>query len=436
MATMGLLIICAITFLFAMIANRISKTILTAPMIFLGLGYALSFTGWLPAETAEHSLHLVAEITLIILLFLDASQIDLKALRENHIWPERMLLFGLPLAILLGTLAAWLFLPGWPLVALALIASLLAPTDAALGQSVVSNKLVPERVRRGLTVESGLNDGLALPAILLFASLTADVMGVDSRNWFAFGAKQLILGPLAGIAVGYAGAKLMLFANSKGLTSDVFEGVGALSLAGVAYLFAGEIGGNGFIAAFVGGLVFGNMIQGRCKFLFEFTESEGQLLMWTAFFLLGLALLPSAIAQLTPSMFGLILVSLLIVRPLAIWISLTGTDAAPPTKLFFGWFGPRGLATALFALLIVPQIGAEFAEPILAVAINAVWISALLHGMSAAPGGNFYAQMIKDKGPCPETEPMTRAFDETRQEMDSKIIKPQDQHGNERSQND
>ena len=257
-----------------------------------------------------------------------------------------------------------MFFPGWPIVAVALIAALLAPTDAALGQSVVSNKLVPERVRRGLTVESGLNDGMALPIILFFASLTGEVADAGSRNWILFGAGQLILGPVVGIFVGGVGAKMMLFASDRGWTSDVFEGIAALTLAATAYLLAGEVGGNGFISAFVAGLTLGNVVKGRCKFLFEFTESEGQLLMWVSFFLLGLALLPEAIGHLTPAIFGLILLSLFIVRPAAIWISLLGTDASAPTRLFFGWFGPRGLATALFALLILPQIGGEYAETI------------------------------------------------------------------------
>jgi NhaP-type Na+/H+ or K+/H+ antiporter len=224
----------------------------------------------------------------------------------------------------------------------------------------------------------------------------------------------LILGPLAGIAVGYIGAKLMLLANKKGWTSDVFEGIAALTLAGSAYLVATEIGGNGFIAAFVAGLTLGNIIKGRCKFLFEFTESEGQLLMWTAFLLLGVALLPEAIGNLTSGIFALIMISLFIVRPLAIWLSLTGTDAAPATRLFFGWFGPRGLATALFALLILPQIGGDYAETILTIAINAVWISAVLHGVSAAPLGNIYANMVAHKGDCAEKRPTAKPFSDTR----------------------
>lgn len=410
MSETGILVVCVSVLCFAMFARRLATSMLTAPMVFLALGYLLSFSGWFEKEAAEHSLHVVAEVTLIILLFLDASQIDLRALKERHIWPQRMLLVGLPLAVVFGTFVAWLFFPGWPIVAVALIAALLAPTDAALGQSVVSNKLVPERVRRGLTVESGLNDGMALPIILFFASLTGEVADAGSRNWILFGAGQLILGPVVGIFVGGVGAKMMLFASDRGWTSDVFEGIAALTLAATAYLLAGEVGGNGFISAFVAGLTLGNVVKGRCKFLFEFTESEGQLLMWVSFFLLGLALLPEAIGHLTPAIFGLILLSLFIVRPAAIWISLLGTDASAPTRLFFGWFGPRGLATALFALLILPQIGGEYAETILAVAINAVWISALLHGVSAAPLGKLYGGMVAQQGECAETKPVAKPF--------------------------
>lgn len=403
----GLLIVAGFTAAFTMVAKRLASTMVTAPMVFLAFGLALSTTGLLPQKEAEQGLHLVAEIALVILLFLDAAQTDLYALRKRHVWPVRMLGLGLPAAILLGTLAAMPFLPGWPLVAVALVASILAPTDAALGQAVVTNPVVPDRVRRALTVESGLNDGLALPAILLFASLAAEAVGSTQTNWVLFGIKQLGLGPLVGIAVGIVGGKLLLLAQKHDLTSNTFEGIGALALAGTAYLGATQIGGNGFIAAFVAGLGFGNVVKGQCKFVYEFTESEGQLLTWAAFFLLGLALVPEALEHLTLTNLAIILVSLFVVRPMAIWLSLIGTDASPLTRIFFGWFGPRGLATALFALLILPQVSHQFAEPILAIAINAVWISALLHGLSATPAARWYAAKVGAMGDCPETEVIT-----------------------------
>jgi len=405
----GLLIIAVLTAVYVTVARRMERTVVTAPMVFIAAGVAMSLTGLFPHDDAEAALHLVAEIALIVLLFLDAAQTDLGALRRRHVWPVRMLVVGLPLAIGLGTVAAILLLPAWPLAAAALIAAILAPTDAALGQAVVTNPVVPERVRRALTVESGLNDGMALPAVLLFASLTAETMGRDSADWLVFGAKQLVFGPLAGIVVGIIGGRLLIFAKDRNLTSDTYEGVGALALAGAAYLSADLIGGNGFISAFVAGLCFGSVVKGRCKFVYEFTESEGQILAWSAFFLLGLTLVPEAITHLTPTGLALILVSLLVIRPLAIWLSLIGTDSSSLTRLFFGWFGPRGLATALFALLIVPQIDREMAEPILALAINAVWISALLHGLSAVPAANWYAARVEKMGECAEAMPVAES---------------------------
>ena len=404
--TTGLLLLALFTVSYCMVGKRLSSTGVTAPMLFIGFGVLLSAAGILPLAESERILHVVAEVALIILLFLDAAQTDFISLRRRHVWPVRMLLIGLPLSLVLGTLVAMPFLDGWPIVAVALVAAVLAPTDAALGQAVVTNPIVPERARRALTVESGLNDGMALPAVLLFASLTAAAMEPDPRFWLTFGAKQLVLGPLVGIVMGFVGGAIVIRAVDKGYTSATFEGVGALSLACATYLGATAIGGNGFIAAFVAGLCFGSVIKGRCRFIYEFTESEGQMLTWGAFFLLGLTLVPEAVTHLTWQSLAIIALSLFVVRPLAIWVSLIGTDAAPVTRLFFGWFGPRGLATALFALLVVRQIDHEMSEPVLMLAINAVWISALLHGLSAQPGAKWYAARVKAMGDCAESEPV------------------------------
>jgi NhaP-type Na+/H+ or K+/H+ antiporter len=399
----GFFALCVITAGYALVAKRLSSTIVTAPMIFLSLGVTFSVSGLITPETGETFLHPVAEVTLVVLLFLDAAQTDFAALKRRFVWPVRMLVIGLPLAIAFGVIAGALFFPDWPIFAVALAAAILAPTDAALGQAVVTNEAVPIRPRRALTVESGLNDGLALPAVLFFAALAAASEAQDSAEWLIYGAKQILLGPLAGAIVGFIGGWAFLRAKSAGSTSDIYEGVGALALAGSAYLGAVLIGGNGFISAFVAGLAFGMVIKGACKFVYEFTESEGQLLTWSAFFLLGATLVQDAIAHLTLPMLGLILVSLFIVRPLAIWVSLFGTDAHGTTKMFFGWFGPRGLATALFALLVMENLPHALGQDILHLAINAVWISAILHGVTAAPGARWYGAKTKQMAPCAET---------------------------------
>lgn len=400
----GFLIVCMVTVGYSMIAKRLSSSVLTAPMIFIFVGVILSLTGLLSEHDMEVLLHPVAEVALVILLFLDAAQIDLVALRKRHVWPIRMLLIGLPASIALGSLVGAILFPAWPFAAIALAAAILAPTDAALGQAVVTNPNVPLRPRRALTVESGLNDGLALPIVLFFASLTAAESTANGGEWLIFGAKQILLGPLVGVLFGAVGGWILLRAKAHGTTSEIYEGVGALALAGAAYLAATEVGGNGFISAFAAGLAFGGVVKGACQFIFEFTESEGQLLSWAAFLLLGAALVPEAIMNLTWQMLALILLSLFVVRPLAIWLSLIGTDAAPITRLFFGWFGPRGLATALFALLVVEQISHEYGEQILHIAVNAVWISALLHGFSAAPAAKWYGEKTADMGDVAETQ--------------------------------
>lgn len=395
---MGILIVLISAIIYAMMAKRLSRTVITAPMVFLLIGVTMAYLDVMQVHDAEHILHLIAEVALIILLFLDAAKIDFKALLKARVWPLRMLLIGLPLSVLFGTLLGMFVFPSYSLALVALIAAIMAPTDAALGQAVVTNKQVPHDERQSLTAESGLNDGLALPIILFLASLVLapNTDATESTNWLVFTAFQLGFGPMVGAALGWCGARMFLYAESHELTEPVYEGIAVLALAGAAYFSAELIGGNGFIAAFSAGLVFGMSIKGHCRFIYEFAESEGQMLVWAAFLFIGLALLPNALEHLDIRAILYILGSLFIVRPLAIYISLLGTNAKPVTRLFFGWFGPRGLATALFALLVTKELQHDYAEAVLTVAINAVWISALLHGLSANVAAKWYGEKVSN----------------------------------------
>ncbi|MBT0957827.1 cation:proton antiporter [Alphaproteobacteria bacterium KMM 3653] len=387
---------------FCLLAKWVSTTVVTAPMIALSFGALLGAQGLIPEGVTQDHLHGLAEIALVVLLFLDAARIDIPALLGRHTWPLRTLFLGMPLAFGLGTLMLALIFPGWPLAVTALMAAILVPTDAALGQPVIDNTDVPARHRRAITIESGLNDGIALPAIVILAAIAAPSSEAPAMGWTLFALAQITLGPLTGIALGLLGGHLFLRAQDVDLTADTYEGIAALALATAAYFAAQSIGGNGFIAAFSAGIGFGYIARDRCKFVYEFTESEGQALSWAAFFLIGALLVPQAAAGLTLPMFGAIALSLLLVRPLAVWLSLIGTDANGPSRLFLGWFGPRGLATALFALIVTEEMAPDTAEFILTMAVNAVWISALIHGVTAVPAARRFAAL---SGPSDPKDP-------------------------------
>ena len=405
---MGLLSLAVIAggfLLYSLISGRLQGTVVTAPMVFIIFGFVVGSGGLNLANVdLEHSaIHLIAEFTLILVLFTDAARIDLNRVRRDHDLPTRMLLIGLPLSILAGSFVAAQLFPEFSFWEAALLAALLAPTDAALGQSVISEKAVPVRIRQAINVESGLNDGIALPAVLLFAALASAHQGATGANeWLRFGLLQVTLGPVVGVAAGYVGARMLDAAVERGWASGAFQGIGILSLALLTYVAAELVGGNGFIAAFVGGMVFGHTIRHPCTFLFEFMETEGQLLMLITFLVFGAALLPDGIAHLSPTIFLYAVLSLTVIRMIPIAISLIGSGLSLPSNLFLGWFGPRGLASILFVLLILEESDVPHRDELLSITVITVALSALLHGISAAPFARMYGRRTDRMGECHE----------------------------------
>ncbi len=391
----------------ALVSGRISDSPLTPPMLLIAFGFAIGPGGLDVAEVdpGHGAIHVIAELTLILVLFADAARIDLGRVRSDHGIPVRMLVIGLPLVMIAGAFLATLVFPGLSLWEAALLAALLAPTDAALGQTVVTARAVPLRIRQALNVESGLNDGIALPAVLLFAAL-AGGEAADAGGWLRFAALQVVLGPLVGIACGYAGARLLDEAAARRWATTAFQGIGILAVAILTFAVAELTGGNGFIAAFVGGMTFGNAVRHPCTFLFEFMESEGQLLMLITFLVFGAAMLPDALAHADARMLLYAALSLTVIRLLPIGMSLIGSGMRLPTQLFLGWFGPRGLASILFALLILEDAGVPNGETLMTVTVLTVALSALLHGASAAPLAGVYGRLAAGMGECAEKQPV------------------------------
>jgi NhaP-type Na+/H+ or K+/H+ antiporter len=392
-----------------MFSGRLQGSLITAPIVFIAFGFIIGKGGLNVAEVdpGHSAIHFIAEATLILVLFADSARIDLKQVRRDHSIPVRMLLIGLPLTIAAGTIIAVLLFPSASIWEAALLASLLAPTDAALGQPVLNARTVPARIRQAINVESGLNDGIALPAVLLFAAF-ADIQhgSTEVSGWLRFGLIQVTLGPLAGIAVGYVGARLLDWASERGGATTSFQGIGILSLAVLTFVSAELLGGNGFIAAFIGGMVFGNTIRHPCTFLYEFMETEGQLLILITFLIFGAVLLPEAIEHLRPQFLVYAILSLTVIRMIPIAISLLGSGLRMPTQIFLGWFGPRGLASILFVLLILEESEVAHRDELLSITVITVALSALLHGVSASPLAKMYGRLAARMGECEESQPV------------------------------
>ena len=406
----GILAITLALIAFGLISRKIEGSILTGPILFSAFGLIAgpAAFGLIPLQISNEGLHLLAEVTLILVLFSDAANIDLAQLRRDHNLPVRMLLIGMPLTIALGAMVAFLFFDGLGPWEAALLAAILAPTDAALGQAVVSNRLVPVRIRQALNVESGLNDGVALPFILLFAAFASAMHAeTNAAEWLVFGAKQVVFGPLAGIAIGYVGAKLVSSCYRRQWMSESAEGMIALGLAFGAFALAEVVHGNGFIAAFVGGLTFGNTLKQKCQFLYEFAESEGQILILLTFTAFGAAMIPQAMGDVTIIHIAFGFLVLTVLRMLPIQLSLIGTGIKPVTSIFLGWFGPRGLASILFVLLILEEAELANESTLFAAVIVTVTLSVVLHGMTAGPAARWYGSMSQQMGECEENRPVS-----------------------------
>ena len=395
---------------YGLVSRRIQGSILTGPMLFAAFGFAVGpdGAGLVPMRVSHEGLHLLAEITLILVLFSDAANLDLRQLRRDHNLPVRMLTISLPLSIVLGAALALGLLAGFSIWEALLLAAILAPTDAALGQAVIINPVVPVRIRQTLNVESGLNDGIAFPFVLVFATVaTMADAGQQVSDWILFAIKQMGLGPLAGIAVGFVGAKLVAFCHRANWMSETAEGIVALALAFAAYQAAELIGGNGFISAFAAGLSFGNTLGRHCKFLFEFADAEGLFLILLTFMAFGSAMIPMALPDVTPVYLLYAVLTLTVIRMLPVSLALLGTGVSPVTSAFLGWFGPRGLASVLYVLVVLEGAVMPHKHEIFVICTLTILLSIVLHGISAVPAARWYGRHSDSMGECEENKPVS-----------------------------
>lgn len=395
--------IAAVVLAFAAVSRRLDGTSITAPMIFTGAGllFGAKAAGLLDPSPGGETVKMLASATLAVVLFGDAARIDLRALREEYRVPVRLLGIGLPLTIVAG-LGAGLALfgsLGWPEALV--LAIVLAPTDAALGQSVVTLPSLPSLIRQGLNVESGLNDGICVPLFgiaLAVASTEAGITG--AHHAVTLVVEEIGYGVLVGAGSGALAAGVVVFAGGRGLVEPIWLQIVPAAASALAYTTAAAVGGSGFIAAFVGGLLFGALrrrVGGEVGYLLE---ELGAMLGAGTFIVFGAAFLEPALGRITWAVGGYAVLSLTLVRILPVTVAMLGTGARPQTVAFLGWFGPRGLASIVFAVLIVEEKGTLPHESLLLTAIyTTIGLSVLVHGVSAAPLARRYASWYAGRSP-------------------------------------
>ena len=369
----------------------------SAPIAFVVLGLILANdpVSAIHVDVHGETLRSLAEVTLALLLFSDAARVNLRVLRHDAGVESRLLLVGLPLTIALGTAVAVVLFPDLDAWAAAVIAAAVAPTDAALGAQVVEDEHVPARIRRILNVESGLNDGIATPFVSFFIAGTVAETMKHSSTTLGGSLGDLGIGVLVGVAVGLGGGFLLVLSTRRGLASPTYRGVGVLALALLAFALSIELGGNGFISAFVGGLAFGTMAQGLTQqpATLDFDSQSGKLLSLVVWFLFG-AVMVTALDAVTWQTAVFAILALTLIRMVPVAIALIGAGFTRTTIAFMGWFGPRGLASVVFAVIAFDSLTGSEATTVLAAITLTVLVSVVAHGLTAAPLARRYGEHV------------------------------------------
>ncbi len=396
-----LTVLAAFAFIYSLIASRLEKTPVNGALVYVLAGILCGphLLGLLDLQLDEASISRLAEIALAICLFTDSSNANLAVLRRVEAIPVRLLLIGLPLTIGLGLILAWFIFGDLGFLEIALIATMLAPTDAALGKAVVTNPVVPAKVRECLNVESGLNDGICVPVILFFIALAAGSVGASESVALIFRLtlEAIGIGLMTGLILAFLGGFALRACAARGWVAGTWLQIPIIALALLCFGMAQWLGGSGFIASFVGGLTFGALTKKHKQRFLEAAEGTADMVALVTWFTLGTIILGILIPGFSWRVLLYALLSLTVVRMLPVSLCLTGMGLKYDTMLFIGWFGPRGLASIVFAVMVIGE-KLPGNNTIVAVVSWTIMLSIFLHGLSANPLASLYGGRAGSRG--------------------------------------
>ncbi|MGH2838920.1 MAG: cation:proton antiporter [Thermoleophilaceae bacterium] len=379
----------------ALFAGVVARAPLSFPILFLALGLLLGdgATGAVEIDLDSEFLRAVAFATLALVLFLDAINLELAVIRHDWVAPALTLGPGAILVIALTAVAAMVVAGLDPLIAF-IVGAILASTDPVVLRDILRDERIPRSVRNTLSIEGGTNDLIVLPPILILVAVaTHETTG--ALSWLGFVGELLIIGPLAGAAVGWGGAWLMSAMDARHPVQREWQSLYGIGLVFAAFAAGEYLGEDGFLAAFAAGVAVSLSSKTLCDCFLDFGEVLAELLMLLSFVLFG-AVLSGILGDVEMGealMLGVLAV--LFIRPLAVGgvLSLRHTNLSPQARAFIAWFGPRGLNSLLLALLVVDAGVAEGAE-IFGIVGVVVLVSVAVHGVTATPLANWYARRV------------------------------------------
>lgn len=396
----NLAIMAAFVFLYSVASGGLERTSINGAIVFTAFGLALGPLGLgiLNFSVNREGLSTLAELTLALVLFTDSSNANLSVLKPSFHIPQRLLLIGLPLTILLGFGVGVLLFDGLTLFEIAILATLLAPTDAALGKAVVTDESVPSNIRESLNVESGLNDGICVPILLLFLALATGTAGGDTSTFaLKLVAEAIGIGVAVGVVMTLIGVFLIRQCAARNWITQSWRQLTVVALAVTSFAVAQWLGGSGFIACFVGGLLFGSIEKKHKPKLLLAAEGTGDTLALITWVVFGAVVIGQSVDAFTWEVVLYAVLSLTVVRMLPVFLTLSGMDLGADEKLFMGWFGPRGLASIVFAVIVLND-NLPGGSTIAMTAVCTIVLSIILHGLSAKPLVAALAAKIRREG--------------------------------------
>jgi NhaP-type Na+/H+ or K+/H+ antiporter len=395
-----LAIFAAFVFAYSLVATRLERTPVNGAIVYVAFGmlfgpYGLNLIDF---DVDGEGLKRLAELALAVCLFSDSANANLSVLRRVEALPIRLLLIGLPLTIAAGIGTGMLLFGDLGFFEVALIGTMLAPTDAALGKAVVTNPAVPAKVRESLNVESGLNDGICVPVILFFLALAAG--SVEGANATEVIIKLLVevigIGVAVGLTIAVLGGLALRTCASRGWVAGTWLQVPIIALALLCFGLAQWLGGSGFIAAFVGGLTFGGLTRQHKQEFLSSAEGTADTLALVTWFAFGTVLITLLFDELSWQVVVYAVLSLTVIRMLPVFLCLTGKGLKQDTLSFIGWFGPRGLASIVFLVMVV---GADVPgkDTIVTTVAWTIVLSIVAHGLTANRLASIYGARVKSR---------------------------------------